>query len=79
MRGKDLLPALDEALRNGLGADVHEAPLIEHVGRRIDLALLDGKQDVLHPGNKQPDDGAMFIGDRIEDALRRYAAQEHGL
>ena len=46
MRREYLLPAPDEALRNGLSADVHEAPLVELVIRGIDRALLDGEQDV---------------------------------
>ena len=76
---EDGLPLLDEALGNRLGADVHEAPLVELVILKLDGALLDGKEDVLGPRHKQPHDGAVLRADGVEDGLGGHATQEHAL
>ena len=72
-----LLPSADEALGHGLRADVHEAPLVELVVGQVDLAALDGGEDVLRPGHEQPHVGAALAADRLEDGLGRHAAQQH--
>ena len=75
--GEDRKPALDQALGHGLGADVHEAPLVEAVVGQVHAALLDGDEDVLGPGHEQPHDGAALVRDGLQDSLWRDAAQKH--
>ena len=75
--GEDLEPAVHQALGHRLGANVHEAPLVEVVVGQRDRALLDGEKDVLRPGDEQPHDGAALVGDGLEDGLGAHAAQEH--
>ena len=76
---ENLFPLGDQAARDGLGADVHEAPLVELVVLEPDRALLEREKDVLHPRHEQPHDRALLGADGVEDALGRHAAQEHGL
>ena len=76
---EDLLPAPDEALRHGLGADMHKPPLVEVIVGERDRPLLDGREDVLCPGNEEPHDRAALRGDRGENRLRRDATKEHAL
>ena len=76
---EDGLPALDEAGRDRLRADVHQTPLVELVVLQLDVAAVDGVQDVLRPRHEQPDDRAVFLGDRADDPFGLDAAQEHGL
>ena len=64
-----LHPAFDEAVRDRLRADVHEPPLVEDVVRKVDVAAIDGVEDVLRPGHQEPDDGAALGGDSAEDPL----------
>ena len=72
-------PALDEAGRDRLRADVHEPPLVEQIVIEIDAPGFNGVQDILRPWNQQPDDGAFFFCDCTKNPLRLYAAQQHGL
>ena len=76
---EDGLPALDEAGRHGLRADVHQAPLVELVVLQLHVAAFDGVQDVLRPRHEQPHHGAVLLGDRADDPFGLDAAQEHGL
>ena len=76
LAGEDLEPVPDQALGHGLGADVHEAPLGQLVVGRVDLALLDGEQDVLRPGHEQPHDGAALVRHGAQDRLGGHAAQQ---
>ena len=75
--GEDLAPAADQALRDGLGADVHEAPLVQVVVGEPHRALLDGHEDVLRPRHEQPHDRAALVGDGLQHGLGRDAAQQH--
>ena len=77
--GEDLLPALDQALGHGLGADVHQPPLGKPVIGQIHLAAFDGVQDILGPGHQQPDDGAFFVGHRLQHVLGLGAFEQHRL
>ena len=72
-------PALDEAGRDRLRADVHEPPLVEQIVLKIDAPGFNGVQNILRPGDQQPDDGAFFFCDCTKNPLRLYAAQQHGL
>ena len=76
---EDLEPAVDEAGRHGLRADVHQPPLVKVIVVQVHTAGLDGVQQVLRPGHQQPDDGALFLGDGAQDPLGLDAAQQHGL
>ena len=77
--GEYLLPALDQALGHGLGADVHQPPLGELVIGQVHLPAFDGVQDVLGPGHQQPDDGAFFVGHGLQHVLGLGAFEQDGL
>ena len=62
-------PAADQAGRNRLGTDMHQAPLAELVILHFEFSGIQGCQDILGPGHQQPYDRAAFIGDRAEDGL----------
>ena len=79
MVGEVAEPAADEAGRHGLGADVHEAPLVEIVVGKVDAACVHGVQQVLRPRHEQPHDGALFLGHGAQNPFGLHAAQEHGL
>ena len=71
-----LLPTLDEARGDGLRADVHQPPLVELVFIKIDLAAVDGVKNVLRPRNEQPNNGAMLLGDGLDDLFRCGTLEE---
>ncbi len=56
-------PSLDKAGRDGLRADVHEPPLVKQIVIEIDAAGFNGVENVLRPGDEQPDDRAFFLCD----------------
>ena len=56
---------------------MHEALLIEVVIRERDRPLLDGSEDILHPGHEEPHGRAALGRDGSEGRLRRYASKEH--
>ena len=70
---------MDQAGRNGLRADVHEAPLLEHIVVQVDAPGVERVEQILRPRHEQPDDRAMLLGDGAENPFRLHAAQEHGL
>ena len=76
---KDLHPPVDQARGHRLGADVHQPPLIQEVIVEVYLACLNGIEQILAPGDKQPHDGAAFLGDGPEDPFRLHAPQQNGL
>ena len=70
------LPTLDQGGGDGLSADMHQAPLIQRVVGKIDLAAFDGVQNILGPGDQQPDDGAALFADCAEDPFRTDTAED---
>ena len=72
-----LLPALDEAARHRLRADVHQPPGGQVVVVQVDLAPVDGVQDVLGPRHQQPHDGAVLLGGGLYDGQRLHALEQH--
>ena len=76
---EDALPAFDQARRHGLRADVHQPPLVELVIFQLDLAAVDGVQNVLRPWDQQPDDRALFFGDRADDPFGFDALEQDRL
>ena len=79
MVGEHLHPTADQAGGHGLSADVHQSPLIQAEFAQVCTAVIDGVQQVLGPGDQQPDDGALFFGHGPEDPLRLDAPEQHGL
>ena len=77
--GEDLHPAADQAGGDGLSADVHQTPLGQAELAQIHATVIDGIQQILSPGNQQPDDGALFFGHGPEDPLRLDTPEEYGL
>ena len=77
MIGEDRFPALDQAGRDRLGANVHQTPLGKLKVFQLDVAPVDGIQNVLRPRNQQPDYGAMFLRDRVDDPFRLDPFQQH--
>ena len=65
-----LLPAFNQGRGDRLGADVHQPPLGKLVILQPDFPTVDGVEDVLGPGNQQPDNGTFLLGDGVEDVLR---------
>jgi len=74
---KHRLPALDQARRHRLRADVHQPPLREFVFLELDVAAFDGVENVLRPRHQQPDHGAAFGGNRVNDPLRTGPLEQH--
>ena len=72
-------PAMNEAGRHGLGANVHQSPLRQFIFLKIDLAGIDGVQQILRPGNQQPNDGAAFFRDGAQNPFRLHSAQQYCL
>ena len=68
-------PAVNQAGRHWLRADVHEPPLIQKIIVQIDPPGLDCIQQILRPGHEQPYNGTFFLGHRTQNPLRLYAAQ----
>ena len=58
---------------------MHEPPLVKQIVIEIDAPGFNGVQNILRPGDQQPDDGAFFFRDRPQDPLRLHTAQKHGL
>ena len=79
MRGEILQPAADQTLGDGLGADMHETPLIQMIILQLQLSAVQRGQDILGPGNQEPDDGAMLLGHRLQDRFRAGPLQNDGL
>jgi len=77
--GEILLPALYQAGRHRLGADVHQPPLVEIVVLKAHVPVLYRVQDVLCPGHQEPDDGDLLLGHGPQDPLRVDASEQHGL
>ena len=55
---------------------MHQSPLIEFIVGQGNGAVVDGVQDILGPRNEQPDDGAVLLGDSIQNDLRCRASQQ---
>ena len=72
-----LQPMADERRRHRLRADVHQAPLGELIMLGFDVAAVEGRQNVLGPGNQQPDDGRPFQADRVQDRLGAVALEDN--
>ena len=72
-------PAADEAGRNRLGTDVHEAPLVQIVVGKVDAAGVHSVEQVLRPRNEKPHDGALFLGHGAQYPFGLHTTQEHGL
>ena len=79
MVGKALQPAVHEAGRHRLRADVHQPPLVQLVVLQLEIAPVDRVEDVLHPGDEQPHDGDLLVGDGPDDPFRFGATQEDAL
>ena len=77
--GEILLPAADERGGHGLGADVHQLPLVQLVVGQLDVAPVQSVQNILRPGHQQPDDGTLLVGNGLENDLRGGPLQQHGL
>ena len=74
-----ILPVPDQGGRNRLGADMHQPPLIQFIVGNLQLAPVEGIQDILRPRNQQPHDRALLIGDCFQDDIRLCPFQEHSL
>ena len=74
---KDCFPAFDQTRRDRLCADVHQAPLIQLVIGKINVAPLDRIQNVLRPRNEKPDNRALFLGNGTENPLRVDSFQQN--
>ena len=72
-------PVLDEGRGNGLGADVHQPPLGQLIVLQLQLAPVQGGQNVLGPGHQKPHDGAVLLRHGLEDGLGAVALEQHGL
>ena len=64
MMRKMLFPSLDQAGRNRLGPNVHQAPLLKQIMVHIHFAGVDGIQKILRPWHQKPDDGTLFLCNR---------------
>ena len=56
LAGEVLLPAMDQTRGDGLGPDVHEPPLPELVISESQIPAVDGHEDILSPGDEEPND-----------------------
>ncbi len=56
---------------------MHQSPLIELVILQFDLAVLDGHQDVLCPGNQQEHNGPLLFGNSPNNPFGFYALQKN--
>ena len=79
LAGEFLLPTLDQGGGHGLCTNVHEPPLGEAVFIHIELAAVDGVQDILGPRHQEPNDGSALLGNSLEDPLGAHAAEQDRL
>ena len=57
---------------------MHQAPLVKLIVLEFDRAVVDRVEDVLGPGYKEPDNGAVFFGNSIKNDFRCGASEEDG-
>jgi hypothetical protein len=67
--GENFFPFLNQTGRDGLGANVHQTPLIQMVIFELNFSALDRKKDIQRPGNQKPDYGYLFFGNGLHDPL----------
>ena len=73
------LPAADHGRRYRLCTDVHQPPLVEFEILQVEITSIQGIQDILSPGHQQPYDGALLLGDGVENVLRLGPLQQDRL
>ena len=74
--GENLLPAMDQARRDRLRTDMHQTPAIQIVFGQIHIPAVNGIENVLRPGDQQPNDAALFVRNSLEDPFRADTAQK---
>ena len=77
MVGEVLQPVFDKGGRDRLGADVHQPPLGQMIVPNLQVAPVQGRQDVLGPGDQQPHDGALLLAGRLENGGGGVALKQH--
>ena len=55
---------------------MHQPPLLQVIIFKLDIASLDGIEDVLRPRHEQPDYGAALVRDGLQDLLRLRTRQQ---
>ena len=77
MLGEVFLPVTDQRRRYGLCADVHESPLIELIIGKLDFSAVKGIKDILSPRYQKPYDGALLVGNSLQDDVRFCALEKN--
>ena len=78
MMGENIFPAADQTGRYGLCTDVHQAPTVQLIFGKINVAPVNGIQDILGPRHQKPYDGSLFSRRALDDPFRLHAPQKHG-